>query len=622
MTAVEAVPALASVDDLFTLEPLDRFEALIAARGFDEFLRAETILFPHEHPIFGTSCGVANCEGHSTQAVWWCTAHNDERLAAKRDGIGEAEWLASAKPKKRGRSGKDGRRPCCRFCPDRDAATGDLCRIHQARLVRHRNENLHLDEDEWASTQSALPGTGACRVPACRRRAELLPSLCPNHRASWWRDGQPDGVEMDRWLAKRHVTQQAGAVSLAALPPMVASEIRYGLWAHTRHAAPARWHPMWIRTLVTSCERTEASSLLELDPSNRTWTTQPASVNRILKTMLTDIRAIHHTRDDTRALGVLDTEYWGFRFPDRRSPFDLTAIRQRWMRDLTWDYLAWCLDQPDHVRTAGSFEQARRTMVCFSTFLADCSPNQGESPHLLSASTAREFVADYRRRIENKDPVRGVYRVDGTPSRATKITYSIMMNALRRVLRWALDSGTVTHLGLPSDLVAAIPAGGTTHTRNPRPFSDSALRQLSDPGNHALLAEADMNDMGIADMWAIQIKCGRRIGEIIELRLDCISEHLGRTWMWVDMTKVDKLDYAIQIPKDIFDLIRNRQSVTIDRYERRHGTEPTAGQRRRIALFPSRVTNPTFERSVSGATFSTSFNKWLDRIGLIGRAHV
>src|SRR5712671_3426426 len=84
-----------------------------------------------------------------------------------------------------------------------------------------------------------------------------------------------------------------------------------------------------------------------------------------------------------------------------------------------------------------------------------------------------------------------------------------------------------------------------------------------------------------------------------KLRFDCVSEHLGRTWLWVDMTKVGKLDYAIQIPRDIYDLVRARQHKTLARFRARTGRDPSAAERRTIALFPSPVANPSSERSLS-----------------------
>ncbi len=610
---------IASVDDLFRLDPLARFEALMAGPNFAPYLRAEPIRFEANDPIYGTSCRVPGCAMHSTQAEWWCTRHSQDRRDAARRFVGEAEWLAGAVPF--APRPAEGRMPACRFCPDRDGiGPRQLCVKHEARHWQACRHEVGFSEEGWAARQVALPGAGDCRVEDCPRRAESEPSLCRRHRNTWQRSGQPDGVDMEVWLRRQYAKASPRAMSLDGLNPLVAAEIRYALWTHSKNAAPARWHPMWLRTLVKSCRASGVSSLLGIDSRDETWTTNPAAVNRIVREMLKDARPLHQTRADTRELGFLDTNCWGFRFPDRRSAFDLTAISQRWLRDLTWDFLADQLDSPGHPRTQGPFEQVRRSIVCFSAYLSDCDPFRGAVASALSAATAKEFAADLRGCVSNAQPVRGVFDVKGRPSIATATTYSLSMNALRRVMRWAMDSGAAATVGLGRQFVVSIPFGGGASFKNPRPFSDAVLGELSDPANIALFDEMDRHDTGLADIWSIQVRCGRRIGEVVKLRLDCVSEHLGRTWMWVDMTKVAKLDYATQIPRGVYDLIRVRQAKTIERFRLKHGAEPTAKQKRVIALFPSRVTNPTFERSVSPSKFGVAFRAWLelDQISLPG----
>jgi integrase len=613
---------ITSVEDLFVLDPLARFAALIAGPNFDDYLRAEPIRFDPAHPIYGNSCRVPGCAMHSTQAEWWCTRHGQSRRDAMRAGVGEAQWLAAVVPfgTKQTNRPAEPRLSACRFCPERDATAGDLCRKHAMLLAHARRRVRGFSEDSWAARQVALPGAGDCRVEDCPRRAESEPSLCPSHRRAWVASHRPTGPTMQSWLLRRGGDPDAGVVILAGLQPLVAAEIRYALWTHTKSAAPARWHPMWLRRLVKSCREGGVQSLLELDPSDPTWTPQPDAVNRIVREMLKDVLPIHRSRWDTRELGYLDTNYWGFRFPERRSAFDLTCIPQRWLRDLTWDYLASELDGPGRPRTQGSFETVRHAIVSFGTYLADCDAQHGEVPSALSDATAREFVGDLRARVSSGRPLRGVFRVDGTPSTVTATSYPLIMNALRRVMRWAMDSGAAATAGLVRPFVVAIPYGGAVSFKNPRPFTDVVLRELSDPANIRLLDEMDRRDGGLGDIWSIQVQCGRRIGEVIKLRLDCVGEHLGRTWMWVDMTKVGKLDYAVQIPRDIYDLIRVRQAKTIERFRLKHGTEPTAKRQRVLALFPSRVANPTFERSISASTFSVSFRAWLelDAINLPG----
>jgi len=507
----------------------------------------------------------------------------------------------------------DCRLSTCRFCTDRDAVADDLCRRHRALRNQARGRfGSSFVEAEWLDRQVAIPGAGDCVVRNCLGRAESEPSLCPHHRLRWREAGSPRDLGMDKWLLRVSGNPNAGVVFLTGLSPLLTAEIRSGLWAHTKNGAPIRWHPMWLRTLVKSCAKSDVTSVLELDPDNRAWTPQPDHVNRIVRELRKDIEAVHRTRADTRDMGHLDPSYWGYRFSGRRSAFDLTAISQRWLRDLTWDYLAEVLDGPRRPRSAYTFEQIRRSLISLSAYLADCDPHGGTRPAALTEATAREFVADFTRRVTNRQPVIGVFNADGSPPVATPTTYALTMNAVRRVMRHAMDSGAAATAQLQREFIVTLPFGGALSHRNPRPFSDPVLRELSDPANIKLLDKRDPHDGGFADIWSIQVRCGRRIGEVVKLRFDCVSEHLGRTWMWVDMTKVGKLDYAIQIPRDVYDIVLARQAKTLEKFRLKHGQEPTAKQKRTIALFPSRVTNPTFARSVADTSFSTAFKNWLD----------
>ena len=591
--------------------PLERFEVLLSGPAVPGWLRAEPVVCARDHPVFGYACGVAGCQGHSTQAGLWCTGHARERLAALRAGGGEAAWKAAAVPLPASPGpGGDARRPACRFCPDRDAIRGGLCVRHQAAFRYARKQaGAAFDQAAWAARQHPLPGAGNCLVSGCHGRAELSPPLCRRHRGAWQRAGSPRGGPFGRWLSRTGTWGGRGTLPLAGLPPLVAAEIRYGLLAHASEPSPARWHPMWLRTLVRACAERGAASLLELDPDQGGWTRQPASVNRILRELRRHARAVQYTRDETRQAGYLDPGYWGIRFPDRRSAFDLTAIPQPWLRELGWDYLASALDGPGRPRTAGPFEQARRSLVCLAAYLHDQTACQGEQPGMLTAEDARGFAADFRRQVAAGQPARGMVNADGSRSAATEISCSIALNAVRKVMRWALEQGRAD--APPREFLIAFPAGRARARRNPRPFSDAVLQALGDPANLALLAQRDPHDNGIADIWRIQLRCGRRIGEVVKLRFDCVSEHLSRTWLWVDMTKVGKLDYAIQIPRDVYDLIRARQAKTLDRFRAKLGRDPSAGERKAIALFPSRVANPAIERPVSVATFNVAFRDWL-----------
>ena len=85
-----AVAAVDSVEALFRLDPLSRFEVLIAGANFADYLRAEPISFDITDPIFGYGCQVRQCRAQASLPTGWCSRHAAERATALRDGIGEA----------------------------------------------------------------------------------------------------------------------------------------------------------------------------------------------------------------------------------------------------------------------------------------------------------------------------------------------------------------------------------------------------------------------------------------------------------------------------------------------------------------------------------------------------
>jgi hypothetical protein len=132
--------AVASVDELFGLEPLERFRAIIDSDGFDARFRAEPLIFEMADPIYGYGCAIEGCGRPAKAQLGWCVRHSDERRTALAAGLGEAAWkaVAVALPA-RDDVAADGRRPPCRLCPDRDAVGGsELCLRHLASWQHSR----------------------------------------------------------------------------------------------------------------------------------------------------------------------------------------------------------------------------------------------------------------------------------------------------------------------------------------------------------------------------------------------------------------------------------------------------------------------------------------------------
>lgn len=474
-----------------------------------------------------------------------------------------------------------------------------------------------------------------CDIPDC----ELTASgklFCETHRRERLA-AEKNGTSEPEWRKQalprkssgRIDTPGGGVVSLAGLPPLAAAEIRYALFANSTSPRPTKWSPRWLCALIEGLEEMGVASIMEIDTTRRApgqgkkrnlkrWPRYTDVCDMMIALIQGYCSPVHVTRSESRERGYIDSLHWGFRLKDRRSPFDLRAITQDWLRTLTWDLIATIFDSPDRPRTQSSLEQLRRCSVTLSAYLEWSVPDCGADASQLTEDIGRAFVADLTRRAQNGEPQLGLYLVDGQPSTATELSKSLTFNGLRRLMRYALDSGVADAIGLRRDFMLAFPEGKLQHSKRPRPLSDDVFEHLISPANMKLLAARDPNNLGIEDIWFIQIRVGRRIGEVVNLRYDCASEHLGRKYAWFDMTKVNQLDYGVLIPDDVFWVIRERQKKTAEKYRLKHGVAPTGKTAQRIALFPSTTQNSHFLNAIAIATFQDRFKKWLEEIELPG----
>ena len=51
------------------------------------------------------------------------------------------------------------------------------------------------------------------------------------------------------------------------------------------------------------------------------------------------------------------------------------------------------------------------------------------------------------------------------------------------------------------------------------------------------------------DIWETLVSTGRRVNEVLKLRLECVGRYSGLPLLWHDQTKVGNLDVAIRIPE-------------------------------------------------------------------------
>jgi len=221
------------------------------------------------------------------------------------------------------------------------------------------------------------------------------------------------------------------------------------------------------------------------------------------------------------------------------------------------------------------------------------APDAGHNPRLLEAEHMRLFVADQRHRERESLPSLALKRSDGTASTVSETTRSIVFNSVRKLLRTALDTGSADRIGLSREFIVAAPTAGKSTGRVPRrPFPDEVARALADPDNLARLAIHDPFDRGLRAMWETTVITGRRVGEVIAVRWDCLGRYGGLPMFWHDQTKVGNYDAAIRIPERLFDLLSERQRKTMDAFVADHGRRPSDAERARMVLFPTTRRSP------------------------------
>jgi integrase len=388
----------------------------------------------------------------------------------------------------------------------------------------------------------------------------------------------------------------------------VRAEIKWALFTQARQPRQPRWDLGSIHRLAGQCRDQDANSLADLDLA-----AVPAPYARMARLMLHYLRLVYFTMEASKTAGFLETDHFGVRFPHRASHIDLTAITQQWLRGMVWDHLAGVLSSVHRPRTAAPLDAIRKACTEFSAFLETSAPGGGHDPAALRAGHAERFIADQQHRERHGLASLVMKGGDGKPSIVTATTRAAVLNGVRTALRGAMDTGAAERLGLRREFITAIPAAGGTPRRARRPFPDEVARALADDVNLArLAADHDPDDQGMRDIWETLVTTGRRVNEILRLRLDCIGRYGGLPVLWHDQTKVGNLDAAIRIPERIYQVLAGRQAKTVDRFTARHGRRPPGAERAALALFPSPRRNPDGTNALGYTWFCKRFRRWVD----------
>ena len=604
---------------------LEVLEALIASPSFDPIFRPDIIRIPKNHPVIGWGCRIPGCDRPYLGQYTLCVNHRSEWLEVQPRGVTMAEFTRSATPLQ---PRKQQSPHACAICGDNQPTVGmqELCYRHQNRWHNYlRNRRVAKDQyDTWLALQTPYENMGECRVACCDVKAAVHPGLCTDHYRQFRQDGHPgrllasprqayppyDPKTLAVWLTRQVPIVRVGRINLIGLAPLLRAEIKYGLYAHSVDRDHGWWGAHWVQYLAN--DHRELGSLRELNLS-----AMSPQRRRMLLDMLGSLRVVTTTKADTRSAGYVELDHFGIRFRNRRSQFMLNATSQTWLRNLLWDFVAANLENPAGSRSAGPYDAVRRSVLEFGTYLEQCAPKGGHDPALLGAEHVSAFVADQKTRMVNGTKSRSVRLTSGEALPITPTTLRFTLSHIRRFMRWALDEGHTEKLGLTRVFIVAFPQGEVVKARIRNPFTDDVAKAVADEANLSLLERKwDQHDRGLRTIWETIVFTGRRVGEVLNLRVDCLGRYNGLPLLWHDQTKVGNYGEAVRIPEDTYRKLQARQDATKRLFEARFGRPPTAAECKTVSLFPTNMRNPHLERSVSYTWFRTCFGEWVDELDL------
>jgi integrase len=633
-------PRLPDPDRRETRDRLELLTALINGPGFDPVFRDDVIRIPARHPVYPWHCAVVDCERPRWAKQDLCAIHAEQWKQARAGGMRKSTFVHTAEPLTATRMMQEVR---CRICPERPAFSRKraLCQRHRGQWRAHRRSHgEEADFDAWLVTQQPYSGYGICQVRICQELAASPLGLCTLHYERYRAAGRPGGAALPDKYAQRFELRglpvpvdyddesafrqwcqvvspvtRAGEVNLRGLRPLLRAELKWGLHQHGQGTERRPWELPWIQGLVDLCHHQGCDSLQDVDLEGCT----NEYYRMIAKEVLAELRLVYLTPADTREDGFIQTQLFGVVFPKRSGYFPLTEVPQRWLRDVLWDHLADVLRSPQCPRTSHFMDIVRKACIELGTFLEAHAPEGGHDPTVLGREHVERYVAEVRRRERMKLPTFALRsRTKDAKAIVTPAVRQYLFNGARKVLRSALETGTSDRLGLPREFIVAMPSGGRAVTRSRSPFPDEVARALADETNLQRLADHhDPADRGMRDIWEAIVYTGRRAGEIINLRLECLGRYNGLPMLWHDQTKVGNYDQAIRIPEPLHDRLAARRRTTLAWFADQHGgRQATPRERAAMALFPSGQRNRDGRRPISYTWFQTCFRAWVDDLEL------
>jgi integrase len=555
--------------------------AFLAGAGWDPVTRV--FFLPAGHRLLGrTLCRVGGCAAtaHGTKTgglCWRCFA----RLT--RAGLSAAEITASPElPPLPSRPAGCAVPGCLRMSPGgRQGQRTGLCQAHSRRF--RRTPGMTMERFLADPRVRPLPALGSCTVAACARRAESEHGYCPTHYVRW-RQAVTTGHVIDErhWQLTQPAVSEGGLVSLRGLPPLVVTEVLFGVQQRTGDGA--RIADVNLRAVCDALRRQQAASIGACAPER-----VPGKPARNLLAAM--------TRQARRALADPGSEQagdtWDLAIFGHAGRLSFAGITQPWLREAAKSWAR--AELPRHRGAGASNVQSKvNGLVRLSESLRSRG-DHGLGPAELGRPDIENFLS----------------RLAYLESAATISRYH--RNVICRGVRAALAG--IRGLGLTR---AGQPAAGLPGDFAVGPGDIPAGPERGEPGRDLppeimTVLCASLDTLGPAEVKAatqIAIDTGRRPEDILGLPLDCLARDAGGAPVLVyDNAKAHRLGRRLPVSQVTATVITGQQA----RVRARFPATP-AGE---LRLLPAARRNPDGRRPMSISMLEDRHRDWVAGLGTL-----
>jgi integrase len=517
------------------------------------------------------------------------TAHGASRIcrgctkALARHGLTDAD-IAVLPPRQRSGPGRCIVPGCPRVWK---SAPRQLCTAHEHQ--RAKTLKLTLTEFLTHPAVTPLPPCGPCAAGACTRdsRSGKGP-YCYAHeqrfRAAQLADPSIDELA---WRAIVPAASEPGRVSLRGLPPLVITQVLFGLQQRTRSGR--KTNDDQIRLICNTLRRQRLTDLADFDGA-KTY----AYIRHMVNAM---IGHVHRAGLDPETERVRDV--WELAAFGHGGTLTFTGISQPWLRESA---KRWAIDDLPRRRGHRVEGVVRHHISCLSKLSQSLRmrPDRGDDPAALGRADIENFLNRLAYQHAN-----GQISID-----ARIRSVSQLKTIFGRIRAQGLTRPGGPAAGLGDDFVLLRGDIPPTPEREPgRDLPPEIMRQLC----KQLPALNDVASQEVRIAVELLIDTGRRPEEICDLAWDCLSQDEDNKPVLVyNNDKENRLARRLPIADATAALIVAQKRRVRDRYP-----HTPLGE---LKLLPSRMYNPDGLRGISVANLDGRHRLWLKSLPTLRRA--